>query len=207
MLINPNEWLKFCKVPIKGIIHIGAHECEEQGYYNNIGLTKDKVIWIEAMDDKVKIYKEQGYNIYNITVSDKDNEKVTFSITNNGQSSSILELGTHLIHHPHIHVVKKEEKNTTTMKTFIESKKINMNNYNFMNLDIQGAELKAIKGMGQYLNYIDYVYAEVNTEYVYKDCGLLNEIDAYLATYGFSRVIINMTEYKWGDAFYVKNKQ
>jgi hypothetical protein len=30
--------------------------------------------------------------------------------------------------------------------------------YNFLNLDIQGAELKALKGMEEYLNDVDYLY-------------------------------------------------
>jgi len=33
------------------------------------------------------------------------------------------------------------------------------------NLDIQGAELKALKSMGDYLNNVDYIYTEVNSDY------------------------------------------
>ncbi len=37
--------------------------------------------------------------------------------------------------------------------------------FNFLNLDIQGAELKALKSMGDYLNNVDYIYTEVNSDY------------------------------------------
>ena len=76
--------------------------------------------------------------------------------------------------------------------------------FNFLNLDIQGTELKVLKGMDQYFNQIDYVYTEVNSDYVYKDCNLINEIDDYLKSFNLERVETYFTDYKWGDAFYKK---
>ena len=66
-------------------------------------------------------------------------------------------------------------------------------------------ELKAMKSMGDFIKKFDYIYTEVNTEYVYKDCALMDEIDEYLNTYGFKRCITQMCEnFGWGDAFYIK---
>ena len=201
MLIPLQTCLQECKEPIRGILHVGAHECEEQPEYDKIGLTTDKVLWFEAMNDKVEMFKSLGYNIYNLVVSDKDNDIVKFNITNNGQSSSFLELDTHLIQHPHIVVVTTIEMVTTTLKTFIEQNKVNIDNYNMLNLDIQGTELK---GLGDYLTKMDYIYTEINTNTLYKDCVLLPELDEYLLLYGFERKITSMTPHEWGDAFYVK---
>jgi hypothetical protein len=83
----------------------------------------------------------------------------------------------------------------------------NYNNipFNFLNLDIQGVELKALKGMESYLDSIDYIYTEVNSDYVYKDCALVTEIDDYLKQFNFVRVETQWCEnFRWGDAFYVK---
>lgn len=204
MLIKFDKLLKFCKTPIKGIIHIGAHECEEKQYYDPIGITDEKVIWIEAMQEKVELCKKRGLYVYNIVVSDYDNENVTFNVTNNGQSSSMLQLGTHMHHHPTVKVINQYQTTTTTMKTFIEQNKIDIDKFNFMNLDIQGAELKALKGMKEYINKIDYIYLEVNSEYVYEKCALLPEIDNFLGTLGFKCVCLEMTPNCWGDAFYVR---
>jgi len=203
MLIPLNDWFKFCHLPIKGIIHIGAHDCEEQQIYDSIGITNDKVIWIEAMSDKVE-YLKNKYNIHQLVASDQDDEEISFKITNNGQSSSILDLETHKTHHPSVYVTRTIPMKTSRMDTFIQHKEINMNNYNYLNLDIQGAELKALKGFGSLLNHIDYIYTEVNNEYLYKDCALMSELDDYLLMFGFQRVVTMMTEYQWGDAFYVK---
>ena len=64
--------------------------------------------------------------------------------------------------------------------------------YNFLNFDIKGAELKALKGMESYLPKVDYLYTEVNYDYVYKECALIGEIDDYLKPVGLHRV-----ENKW----------
>lgn len=204
MLINYNEWFSQCLKPIKGIIHIGAHDCEEQSVYDQIGMTKEKVIWIEAMKHKVDQYQNQ-YQIYNLVVSDQDNESVIFKVANNGQSSSFLDLETHKQHHPNIYYTHGIQMLTTRMDTFIKQQSINIQNYNFLNLDIQGAELLAIKGFGNLLDQVDYIYSEVNTEHLYRNCALLPDLDEYLLSFGFRRVITKMTEHQWGDAFYVKN--
>ena len=59
----------------------------------------------------------------------------------------------------------------------------------------------------KYLNDINYIYSEVNTEKVYKDCALIEEIDVFLKERNFIRVACKMCgNYGWGDAFYVKIK-
>ena len=91
------------------------------------------------------------------------------------------------------------------MDTIIEKESIKMNNINFLNLDIQGAELKALKGLGKYIDNIDYIYTEVNTEKVYKDCALMSEIDDFLKEKGFERKCEAIyKQYGWGDAFYMR---
>lgn len=75
---------------------------------------------------------------------------------------------------------------------------------NFISIDIQGAELLALKGMGDLLNYFDYIYLEVNKEFVYKNCCLVNELDDYLKKFKFERVETRWTTKNWGDGFYIK---
>ena len=81
-----------------------------------------------------------------------------------------------------------------------------MNPINFLNLDIQGAELLALNSVEKYLKHIKYIYTEVNTEKVYKDCALLNEIDEFLKTHGFTRKCEAIyRQYGWGDALYIRD--
>ena len=79
--------------------------------------------------------------------------------------------------------------------------------FNFINLDIQGTELKALKGMDYYLKFVDYIYTEVNSCEVYKGCTIISDLDDYLNNYGFKRVKTSWVEDKtWGDAFYIRDK-
>ena len=60
--------------------------------------------------------------------------------------------------------------------------------------------------MEEYLNKIDYIYTEVNSDYVYENCSIVTEIDDYLNKFGFIRVETAWWfDYKWGDAFYIRS--
>ena len=207
MLITIQQLIHHFKLQISGILHIGAHECEELNDYNRVGLNNSNIYWIEAMQEKVDLCRNRykGVNIYQAVIDEEDNKEITFNITNNGQSSSILEFGSHSTSHPQVHVVGKVSTTTTRLDTLIEREHIPMTTLNFVNLDIQGVELRALKSMEKYLSHVHYIYSEVNTEEVYKGCNLIGEIDAYLKGLGFVRVAQKIySEYGWGDAFYMK---
>lgn len=206
MLLKLDDLMKKYKLNINGIIHVGAHECEEYPVYKKHNVKN--IIWIDAMEDKVKKMKKilKCNNIYHSVIDVDDDKNIEFKITNNGQSSSILEFGLHEKYHPQVKVVKKITMKTTRLDTFIKRNNINMNKYNFINLDIQGVELNALKSLGKNIFYIDYIYTEVNTDEVYKNCSLLTDIDDYLINFGFKRVETKLTNAKWGDAFYIKKK-
>lgn len=192
---------------IRGVIHIGAHECEERTkYFNHFGISDSNIIWIDALKLKVEKMKEliPTLRIFNECISKTDNEVVSFMVTNNYESSSMLNFKTHAKEHPHVHEIDRLCLTTKTLKTFYGENDIKSKDFNFMNLDIQGAELMALQGAGDILNDIDYIYTEVNTDELYEGCCLMPDIDAYLSKYNFRRVLTYMTKHGWGDAFYVK---
>ena len=194
------------KDKIKGILHVGAHECEELKIYIDHDIDIKKQLWIEALTDLVEKCKKkyEDVNIINAIISDEDNKEIEFNITNNFSSSSILNLKTHLQEHPHIHVIDKIKGFTKTLKTVYDENNIPYDKFNFMNLDIQGAELLALKGLQDILNNFDYIYTEVNVNELYENCCLINQIDDFLSLKGFQRVETNITGHGWGDAFYIR---
>jgi FkbM family methyltransferase len=202
MLISLHDLVKKYNINFKGILHVGAHECEEiNDYYMYV--SSDKILWVEAMEDKVEFCKAKypGIKIEQAVISDKI-ETVNFRISNSTQSSSILDFGLHRHFHPDIVFVNSIEMETKLLKDIISNYDVE---YNFMNLDIQGTELKALKGMEEHLHKIDYIYTEVNSDYVYKDCCLITEIDEYLKKFGFHRVETSWWhDCRWGDAFYIR---
>lgn len=204
MLIPLDILVNKYNISFKGILHVGAHECEEIHAYDKY-IGRENVLWVEAMPEKVEQCKQTHSNVLieQAVVSDII-ETVTFHVSNNGQSSSILNFGLHSFFHPQVHYTHSYEAQTRPLKEFIGNYNIP---YNFINLDIQGAELKALKGMEEYLNSIDYIYTEVNSDYVYENCALVGEIDDYLGKFGFNRMETSWCgENRWGDAFYMKVK-
>jgi len=208
MLITQEEVLHELRkygISINGVLHIGAHECEELDFYTKMGIKSDRIVWIDGNQDKVDWAKTRGIpNVYKALITDTDDKDIEFHITNNGQSSSILELGTHAIHHPHIHYTETRQDKGVTIDTFFKRNHLFANLYDFWNFDIQGAELMALKGAKDALEFPKAIYIEVNIEELYKGCSLLPELDNYLSTYGFRRTLTKITEYGWGDALYLR---
>ena len=208
MLISKEEVrsiLQRLGIKVTGVLHIGAHECEELDVYRYFGVDPSQVVWIDALEEKVAKCKAKGVpNVFQAVITDKDDETVTFHITNNYESSSVLEFGSHAHHHPHVVETEKRTLKTTRLDTFFSRNNLHPENFSFWNLDIQGVELSALKSGQSFLKHVTAIYSEVNTEEVYKGCGLLSEMDAFLATHGFSRLQTKMTNCGWGDALWVK---
>ena len=199
-----NDFLLSKNININGIFHIGAHQCEEMGFYNKLGIKKEDIVWIDAIPANVAAVTNRGIpNVYTAVITDKDDEEIVFNISNNVQSSSVLELGTHSQEHPGIVYVDKIHVKSITIYTFFERNNIDASKYDFWNFDIQGAELMALTGASESLKYARVLYLEVNEKELYKNCGLMNEIDTYLSKYNFKRVLTNITEHGWGDALYI----
>jgi FkbM family methyltransferase len=209
MLIPPEqivEILEKHEIRITGALHIGAHDCEEMGFYNNfLKIKGEQIIWIDALPFKVEAALAKKIpNVFHAVVSDKDGEIVEFNVSNNHQSSSILELKTHSVEHPHIVYTHTLRQKTITVDNFFESNNLQAAFCNFWNFDIQGAELLALKGANESINFAAAIYLEVNEKELYKGCGMIEEVDAFLEKKGFKRVKTVMTQHGWGDALYIK---
>jgi hypothetical protein len=127
-----------------------------------------------------------------------------FKITNNGQSSSLLELGTHSESYPQILVVEERKVRTETLLHLFDRIQKDPKKYNVWNFDIQGSEFSVFKGSPYLLQYADAIYTEINTGDVYKGCGQVDKLDELLGLYGLQRVMTHLTTESWGDAIYVR---
>jgi FkbM family methyltransferase len=200
-----NTILQKNNITINGSFHIGAHDCEELPFYHLLGIKNENMIWIDAIQEKVEQAKNKGIiNVYNNVITDKDDEDIIFNISNNVQSSSILELKTHKIEHPNVFYVDKIQVKTITVDTFFERNNFDPSKYDFWNFDIQGAELLALHGATNSLKHAKVLYLEVNEKELYKNCGLISDIDIFLKTHHFTRVLTKMLQFGWGDAVYIK---
>jgi len=207
MLINSTTITKILadnNITITGALHIGAHDCEELPFYNTINLTSNDIVWIDSLPFKVDAAKSRNIpNVYHAVITDKDDTDVVFNISNNYQSSSVLDFGTHSKEHPWVVYINKLEQKSITIDTFVERNNIDISKLNFWNFDIQGAELLALKGAINSIKHAKALYLEVNEKELYKNCGLISDIDAFLDEHNFKRVSTAMTHHGWGDALYI----
>jgi hypothetical protein len=75
--------------------------------------------------------------------------------------------------------------------------------FNYLVLDIQGAELKALQGLGKYSNHFDVIITEAYTEELYHGCGKLHEIELHLENYKLIEWAPEVGK-GWGDAAFIR---
>ena len=204
MLIPIQELVGDFNLKVSGVLHVGAHEAEEAFGYEQFSWLP--IIWVEAQPDLVKHLKKRldstKHTVLEAAIYDENDKVLNFHISTNSQSSSLLEFGTHAYDYPDVGNFSKIRVKSKRLDEVLKDLPVP----NFINLDIQGVELRALIGLGKLLNGIDYVYTEVNRFEVYKDCDLVKEIDEYLLQKGFKRVATRWHWLQgWGDALYVRN--
>jgi FkbM family methyltransferase len=214
MLVSFEKLLPYLnKNTVKGVIHVGAHVCEEMYYYKTFLQIQDtNIFWVEGNPETYNIAKRRYPNskIFHGLCTDKTGDVIDFNITtnlnnnNSSDSSSIYKLGTHLKHHPFVIPNKTIVLSSITLDDLLKNE--DTKNVNMLNLDVQGCELLVCKGATKILEQIDYIYTEINNEHLYENCALVGDMDEYLSKYNFKRVLTEWTEYQWGDALYVKVK-
>jgi FkbM family methyltransferase len=202
MLLNLDHLYTKYSLNIKGVLHIGAHFGQEFFVYRRLNI--NNVMFFEPVPSTFEQLKQNvgGAAILHRTALGNmvgEVEMFTESV-NQGQSSSILEPEHHLIQHPTIQFSGKQKVPITKLDNFLETK----DNYNFINVDVQGYELEVFKGGSEYLHSIDYVMTEVNRAELYKGCARVEQLDEFLGAYGFDRVETTWDGVTWGDAFYIK---
>ena len=187
---------------INGIIHVGAHTGQEVNEYSKY---KNKIILFEPQKDIFdklieNVSKHQNVNCYNIGLGSKNEKKIIYrSEGNEGKSSSVLSPEIHLLVQPDINFVDTEE---IQIKRFDS---LDIDTLNFLTLDVQGFELEVLKGFGEKLKSVEFIYTEINTKFLYKENALVSDIDKYLKDYNFIRVFTNIDCFNYfGDAFYIK---
>ena len=205
MLISLIDLINKYNLTIKGIIHIGAHYGQEYSSYveNNI----KNLIFFEPLKNNYQallnnIQLSDTVKAYNIALGNTVGQIEMFVETaNQGMSSSILEPVIHLKQYPSITFNNKEMVNIDRLDNIT----FNKEDFNMINIDVQGYELEVFRGATDTLNHIDLIYGEVNREELYKNCTQVDELDAFLGTFGFKRSITVWNGVTFGDAVYLKN--
>ncbi len=198
------------KISPVGILHVGAHLAEEsQVYEKMLYPTSGKVIWIESQSDKCVILRSSLDPKRNVvieaTIWDKSNQTMTFYETSNSESSSLLPLKLHVEIYPDINVVKEHNVQTSRLDDLPQLDEVA---FDFINVDLQGVELKAIQSLGRHLEKCKWIYVEVNKIELYEKCTVVEDLDKFLLQNGFQRITTRWVKGDgWGDAVYFRVRE
>jgi FkbM family methyltransferase len=212
MIIPLDKIIKDYDLKISGVLHIGAHIGQEYQSYLDCGITN--MVFFEPIskngDELInRVPTTKNIRIFQLALGNmKGYVEMHVDTTNEGQSSSILEPGTHLTLHPQVKF--SEHTEIVAINKLDNLISIDRSIYNMINIDVQGYELEVFKGAVKTLPFIDIIYSEVNIEEVYKGCALIGEIDNFLNEFNFKRVLTEFPKkedgslFPWGDALYLR---
>jgi FkbM family methyltransferase len=201
----------------KGVIHVGAHLGEELPEYLQVGF--NKVIFIEANPNLCKQMEEKfaafdNVKVFNCAIADKS-QKVNFYVY---ASNTTLEASSLLRMNVFDKIVKSLKLKETievdcwTLEDFVRVHHINLQDYNLLLTDIQGADYLALQGAKNILKYFDAVICEVQEIPLYDSYVPKKYIFDFLeengleTTFGVFHQLYNVNEKftAWGEVISIK---
>lgn len=196
---------------IDTVVHVGAHHGQELDDY--LALKPRQILWIEA-DPQTYVElnrrmlsvtsKETKILWLNAAAGDVDGLEIPFYRFNNNGASSSFFRGTDLLRETWKDIGLKETGETPMLMTrrldsIFRSIDFQIMGPSILVLDIQGAELAALRGLGDLAQEFNFLEVEVSRESIYEGAPLFAELDSFLQTRGFMKT----TDVPWhGDVVY-----
>jgi len=191
---------------------VGAHDGIEANIYDFLGAKF--VIWFEV-NPLVHPYLVQrlggrpNHLPFLYGVGDVDEETVPFYFYRDiRDGASGIFLPDKMFDYVKDCPLLDQTSNVTLYKldTLVARHNLPIERVNFLNVDVQGAELKVFKGAHNLLRSpnLKYILCEVSWDNVYKDAPVMTDIDDFLKPYGFQRIHVRQDWEIHGDALYVR---
>jgi FkbM family methyltransferase len=204
MILSFTTMVKKYSMDIKGIIHIGAHRGQEIEEYVDNGI--QDIIMFEPVSLNFNILEKRMADVnanisaYQVALGNEEKNVTMYLSDNDLISSSVLRPKVHLQLHPGVGFPGTEEVEMKRLDSFAEETQ----NFNFINMDVQGYELEVLKGGAETLKHVDYVYCEINRDELYEGNAFVEDLDEFLSGYSMERVETDWAGTLWGDALYVR---
>jgi FkbM family methyltransferase len=180
---------------VKTILEIGARDGVETCALHDF-FPEATIYTFECNPATIPLWKQNTAGIDKIVtvekaVSDKDGSISFFPIDpehtksdwkdgNPGASSLLVASGKYPVEQ---YAQKEITVATTTLKTFFKEK--NIPGANIVWMDIQGAELMALRGLEERIADLGIIHTEIEFIQIYKDQPLATEIKKYMNDHGF----------------------
>lgn len=199
---NPDKLFK----KVKGVIHVGANTGQEIQLYAQNELS---VVWVEPIPE---VFETLRTNLKGFTkqialkalVTDVDDEEYNFNLSsNNGASSSILELNLHKDIWPDVVFEKTIKLYSKTLPSLLRDNNINTSGYDMLVMDTQGSELLVLTGAIPILQNFTYIKTEAPDFESYKGCCQLKDLQSFLSQHGFIEMSRNkFASHPSGGSYY-----
>lgn len=183
------SFLRHCS----GVLHVGANHGQEAETYAHAG---KPAVWVEALPEVFKslqenIARHRNQRALNATLSDRSGEKLSFHVSEQGglQSSLYPPGGEMKRSFSQVRFVREIEVETLTASDLYERERLGDLDLDYLVLDVQGAELRVLKGFGTLLGRFRYLEVEFSRKDVYKGGVLFDELRAFLSGAGFSLML------------------
>lgn len=172
----------------RGVIHVGANAGQERKLYERHRLP---VLWVEPipevyarLEENIRPYARQ--RALQALITDRDGTRHRLHIASNeGQSSSIFDLGLHRDIWPDIGYVGSVDLEGVTLPTALRKAGVDVSDYDTLVLDTQGSELLVLKGATDILPKFRFILVEAADFQAYAGACVLSEIKDFLRARGF----------------------
>ena len=204
------------QIQISGVIHVGACRGEEIYDYQSLGAKQ--VIWVEPNPE---VFEEMRVNLtrsgasvesiaFQYAASNVDHETVDFYryygpdagylVGNKGCSSLLKTSGRFESWYKDTIQVE-----TITLDTLIAENNYKHQDFQLLNMDVQGEEFMVLQGSNKLLESVQYITTEAtweNPDYV--DNVMYNDLKCFLESKGFVETQIIPHDNHQGDALFVR---
>lgn len=187
------------------LLHVGANDGDEADLYRRCLL--ERVLYVEPLPAafatlNARIAGLPGHRAVQALCSDTDGETVDFNVSSNkGASSSMFPLGYHASVHKDITYTQTLRMTTTTVDTLTAG---GAERFDVLLLDVQGAEMKVLRGAPRTLANARAVIAEVCEVPLYEGACTFDEVVDFLKPLGFRLKKVEINILRYGDAIFVR---
>lgn len=195
MLLNLEELIAVHKMQVRGIIQLGASEGEEVERLERI---TPNVVYVEANGDAyAKLKGRTDRPAFHALVWDEDGTEVPFHVTTYAQCST-----TQAAYLWGLTVDRREVMRGMTLDTILRENGLRHGDYNFLVMDIEGAELRALRGFDR--SRTDYVYTECQGVYENTEAALRSELAEFTCVAMHLMPHKDDTNGHWGDLLFIR---
>ena len=175
--------------PIAGNIRVlcvgGAHRYQERQLFDQLFPHLEQIYLFEPIPELARQLKQiettdARVRVFPFALSDHNGAQDFFITNNDGESSSLLRLGTHREIFPHVKEVHATRVECRTLDHVIQES--GLLKPDMLLLDVQGAEHQILSSLSSGLKrHIQVLYVEASLEEVYQGARCLDDLAAVLA--------------------------